>query len=456
MLHKLTDYPIRPVYQPGESLGGFLSRHFCSNGHEIPKPLGDALATLYKSKLLKDRIEAWDLLFKTIGSVPDNYRCLWIEEQFTYPRPSFVGPDEYWQRPLTRNLRICPQCVQSFGIHLALWDLPLVLACPTHKILLVVRCDCGKVLRWPDLKTYCTCSCGIALTQLTADPAPRSLVNTALSIAAAAGFYVPDLPEEKLEKFRIADTLQSTYSVFSWLNLLLRELGDNKDDTSSRATPSPWRFGHVLTSWPHGLMRQIRYVMARRHQAESGELMLNLSEKSRTKELLLLLRSAVRTKELPANLTEAIQNLLDDICLKPLESLRWIFNPALASSHRERKKSEIQLWWADLKDWMEHEDTPRRQDIELNQGLDQRAIDISAKILNSIAKAAMDPTAALRFRRFARVWPPFPKDVTAISAADFLELMGRQLLTISSSHREYLYELSLNAGEVRNEVSRSL
>jgi hypothetical protein len=42
--------------------------------NEVPKSLGDALAKLYKSKLLKDRIEAWDLLCKSVGTVPENYR----------------------------------------------------------------------------------------------------------------------------------------------------------------------------------------------------------------------------------------------------------------------------------------------------------------------------------------------------------------------------------------------
>lgn len=453
MLHELPRYPLRPNYQPGESLAGFVSRHFTSNGHEIPKPIGDAIATLYKSKLLKNRIAAWDLINEIIGRTADNYRRLWIEEHFTYARSSFIGVDEYWQKPLTRRFRICPQCVQSFGIHLALWDLPFVVACPIHHKFLIGRCDCGKVFHWSELKAHWTCRCGTQITRLSAAPAPYSLVNTAISIAAAAGFDVPILATKKMEKFRVADGLQSTYGVFSWLHLILHEMRNDEDRTPVGATPLPWRFGSALIGWPRGLIRHIRQVMARWHRTQPNDLLVLLSEKSKTKELLFLLRSAVRNKTLPSNLREAIRHLLNDINFEPLDSYRWIFNPALTISQREGKKSEVQLWWADLQDWMERADSSFVPATKIDGGIDQRAIDISAKILNSLARAATDPNAAMRFRRFARVWPPFPKDAIALSATEFLELMGRQLLTISSSHREYLYELSLNAGEVRNEVS---
>lgn len=449
-MHKLADYPIRPSYQQGESLGGFLSRHFCSNGHEIPKSLGDALAKLYKSKLMKDRIEAWDLLCKSVGTVPENYRRLWIEEQFTYSRPSFIGLDEHWQKPLTRQFRICPQCLKKFGFHLAVWDLPFVLACPTHNKFLIGRCDCGKVLCWKELKPCWTCSCGNDLRQLSADPAPRSLVNTALSIAATAGFHVPDLLKQQTEKFRVADCLQSTYSIFSWLHLLLREMRTYEDDKAFGATPLPWRFGSVLSNWPGGLIRHIRHVITRWHQDEHDELMVHLPEKSRAKELLLLLRYALRTTAMPQNLREAIQTFVNDLDFKPLASNRWVLNPALTTSQREDKNREIQCWWGTLLDWMELSDMHVTQETQLHDDFDQNAIDISVKILNILSRAAADPTSAQRFRRFAKVWPPCPADATTRSPKDFIELLGHQLIGMSSSHREYLYELCLDAGEVKN------
>lgn len=453
MLHELPLFPVRPARLAGESLAGYFSRHFGNNGHWVPKALHDAVARVYHSETPSTRLEAWELISRVMTESAEDYRRFWIEERFTLTQAQTVSLKRYWQRPLTRRIRLCPECVQATGVHLALWDLPLVFVCPVHKRLLVTQCQCGKPLAWANIEPNWTCSCGLALSALSANSAPSSLVRLAMSVAAAADLHVPGLDRGEALHYRLADNLRSTYDVLAWLKSLVHELrGPLRTQLPANALEH-WRFGPLMRDWPNGLVRSIRHVLRRWHQHDRTSHLVHLQEHSRTQRVLYVLDEAMKNDALPYTLRSALGEIPRGLRVSARAPRRWIINPALSARQREDRLKPLPSWWHGLSNWIDVSNDHAREESARLHEPDEVEERICVKLLNVIFAAAEQSAKPEKFQRFAHAWPPMPPDANWLPADVFLELLIRKLLTVSSSHRGYLFETALEAVGVTHAVA---
>ncbi len=150
---EFADLPIRPTRSREESLPGYAYRLCNANGHLVPISVRQALTALYRSRDFNTRRAAAHVVAKLVGSVSDDDWPIWQEHRG-------------WRSQSASHMRICPVCLSDGGLHLALWELPLVHACPQHRINLRDTCDCGKSFSWQALKADWRCGCGTSLRNL--------------------------------------------------------------------------------------------------------------------------------------------------------------------------------------------------------------------------------------------------------------------------------------------------
>ena len=104
----------------------------------------------------------------------------------------------------SEDLRFCPHCLAEANgperrLHLQVWQLHLVTACPVHGNLLIDACDeCGETF-WHYRKTKpWACACGREMTGMKTVRAPRGAVETASAIMShpslrgSAGYFETD------------------------------------------------------------------------------------------------------------------------------------------------------------------------------------------------------------------------------------------------------------------------
>lgn len=445
MLHKLMDFPIRPARQSGESLVGFVRRHFGANGHWIPKALHDVIATVYRSHAVQEREDAWSIICRVLGDVPQEYRRLWMEERFTVPDGEYKTYRRQWQNPTTHRYRLCTECLKSADIHLALWDLPLVLACPVHKCMLTKRCDCGRILSWASVGSRWTCLCGRAITSLPTRPAPIGFLYMANAIAAASDMEVPGLEKDEIAMFRVAANLRSTYEVMAWLEGLMKKLPEVRKKSNFKDIGRHWRLTRALKHWPSGLSDLLRRLMKSRHSLDRESLFLHLTEFHPTKQLLDRLNSSAHDTSLPDELQEIAHRVVEDLSFAYGTPRRWIFNPALTNGEKTLKQRSLRHWWLGLSSDIDVSNDPAGlmvlPTVIVSEG-DEKTV---VQLLNTLIMAAERSISASAFRRLATAWPAQPASTTALSDHKFLELLTCQLLGISRAHREYLLETAQSA-----------
>lgn len=445
MLHELNSFPMRPVRQIGESLAGFICRFLNANGHRMPKALCDAIATVYRSSNSQNRHDAWLLLCEVMGETPEDYLRLWIEDRFTLPLDQAQRLNRHWQSPTAHRFRLCPECLQTHGVHLAFWDLPLVFVCPVHKCMLTTECTCGMHIAWAMVRRNWTCFCGQYLGDLSARQAPRSLVSLSMAIAIATDLRVPGVIRYETEKFRLAKDLRSTYDLLAWLLQLLRILRSTSESIRSLVdVHEQWRFGPVLEQWPTRLKKILRYCMRRNHRRDRESLLIAFPEKNQTKKLLNFLSAATANSALPTSLREAILHALLEAQPAHKTFSQLAFNPAFDVTQRKGTALALQNWWREFSEWGEIGAWPVPQSsLSRNKvsEIDERSCLL---LLNRLVKVAERSTAAPNMRRLASSLPSLPVHIDSLTSGAFLELVYRQFLSISRAHREYLHELVLD------------
>lgn len=445
MLHELAEFPLRPSRKAGESLAGFFSRHFGTNGYMIPKALHDAIATVYRSEVADDREAAWQLICKVMGQTPQEDRRLWFEDRFTLDRAQEHSTRRHWQKPSTRQFVVCPECLRAHGAHVALWDLPLVFACPVHQCLLARRCSCSKPLMWATIGPSWTCRCGQPIASIRAKPAPRSLVNLSMAIAATSDLDVPGLNQARAAQFSVATDLRSTYDVLAWLHELVRNvpLSIGAKPRSKEGLKS-WRFGRATERYPTGLREWLARLGGRIHRHDRNQLFVFLDDAHPTVKLMVRLRSATESNALPQPVRVAAATVLQELEFSCGTPCRWIFNPALTSVQKSRKALALQEWWKGLTPWLRVEKkAPQKATRKpLLNDTDER---MCILVLNTLCTAVERPDSCKDFRQFAVVWPPLSERAAELPASQFLEMLAVQLRSISDAHRSYLCELALQA-----------
>lgn len=445
MLHELVEFPLRPSRKPGESLAGFFSRHFGTNGYMIPKALHDAIATVYRSEAADDRETAWQLICKAMEQAPQEDRRLWFEDRFTLDRAQEHRARRHWQKPTIRQFVVCPECLRAHGTHMALWDLPLVFACPVHQCLLAKRCSCSKPLMWATTGPVWTCRCGQSIGSIRAKPAPRSLVNLSLVIAVASKLDVPGLDRGQAAQFSIAPNLRSTYDALAWLHELVCHV-----PLSIHAKPrgkeglKSWQFGRAIEHYPTGLHQWLTRLASHMHRHVPNELFVFLTEDHPTVDLMVRLRSATESDALPQPVRVVAATVLQELEFSCGTPCQWIFHPALKPAQRFQQEMALQDWWKRLMPWLRVDNKPPPTAAR-EPGLLDTDEHLCIQLLNTLCTDAGKPDSWEKFRQFAVVWPPISEGAAALPAKQFLEMLAVQLRSISQAHRSHLWELAMEA-----------
>lgn len=162
-LYEGQNLPVRPLRHRGESVAGYVYRLCDANGHSVPDPIRSSLTTLYGKSGREDKSRAATKISKLTGAIAESDWPRWQDPHG-------------WLKQSSRWMRTCSMCLSEQGFHKALWELPLVHACPYHRIKLQDRCDCGKALTWRGLKADWRCKCGASLKQLGTEDADQGLL----------------------------------------------------------------------------------------------------------------------------------------------------------------------------------------------------------------------------------------------------------------------------------------
>lgn len=447
MLLELAGYPLRPTRQPGESLAGFVSRHFGTNGHWMPEALHRALSTLYRSEDASAREEVWELICSLTGQASPVDHQIWVKERFTLPEAAPRRKGRHWQRAYSSKVRVCPHCLAEHGVHLAIWELPLVDVCPRHGGLLVHRCECGDELTWPSMGPDWTCRCGKPLSSLPSRPASGSLRPLAQVIAAASGLPFPWGSPSSAG--RIATNLRQTYEALFWLQGLVALIAETSQNPMPPEPRPGRRVGYLLRDWPNGMAARIRRLLGFRHRHDQNSLVLLLDDTHPSKRLLdYLANTGALSSVLPADLLQSARAVVEHLRSPIGPAPTLIFNPALSISERQQRLTSLRDWWSDLRDRMKVEEAPRVAPSSPLLHLDSLDARFRMLLINVLVNAARTEISPQSFRRFAVVWPP-ARPLPANANPDlFIQALDAQLRTVSSAHLQYLCELACHAAGV--------
>lgn len=181
------DFPVRPVLQAGESLTGYVCRVHWSNGYLVQRSLVRAVEALYGGS---DVAVNFDFVEKFIGKGGRLDHNWWVTRRLDGAGTGTPFPK--WRRLRFGRLQLCPECIASTGLHLALWEMPLVQACPFHGCILVNRCEqCGCLLSLANLPSGWVCRCGRDAMSAAIRNAPAWKIQLAGTVAQAFDMVLP-------------------------------------------------------------------------------------------------------------------------------------------------------------------------------------------------------------------------------------------------------------------------
>lgn len=227
-----SEFPRRPLPVVGESLYGFERRFACCTRYATLSTFRHALGlTAFGPRSVTAK---WQKLASAAGQPLDRLEHMrWYAKEYGSEKDvvSLMNIGVRATQVRSEDLRFCPHCLAEANgperrLHLQVWQLHLVTACPVHGNLLVDACDeCGETL-WHNRKTKpWACACGREMTEMKTVHAPRGAVETSgailshASLRGTAGFFDTDrsrlLPVE-FEELSLDDLL----AVFAKIGLL--------------------------------------------------------------------------------------------------------------------------------------------------------------------------------------------------------------------------------------------
>lgn len=159
---------VRPKPFPDESFLGYIIRLCEVNGYISPLDVLEAIGDsnyrfkTYLSDELQPDLESFALLVQKGYSEPKVQPKPFIDSNYRKFLNSLVKPKMIQStRP-----KFCPLCLQSTAYYRAVWDLPVVTACPIHKCLLITNCpNCTQEFKLRR-KYVCKCECGFDLREI--------------------------------------------------------------------------------------------------------------------------------------------------------------------------------------------------------------------------------------------------------------------------------------------------
>ncbi len=399
----LDSFPIRPSHQYGESLAGYVYRAHSLNGHAIPADTSTLVGNIYGQGIAALDPCTWEKIEALLGRRARVSACDWSAAWRGLWRThisSIRATRLKWPR-----LVLCPACIAEKGIHFALWEMPLISACPFHRCRLVNSCRrCGSRYEWPSLHPDWHCHCGAVVTDGRIEPAGIMEDKQASTICHASDLPIPQ-PKDKGAKqandgspLPYATVIESLYVLHGLRRLivdcLMRGMPPafaHSDRLKSKARSAPHRWEYdLLARWPRnledGLIRLVR-----RACRNDGRPLILIEDDSAIWHGIQHTRAATSISLADSTVEQVVLRLIDSV-RAPFPARTFVmFNPKLGDYQRAGKIEALRLWWTSLRQGCATNDPAVVSEMTgyvtaYPEGREARAIDL----LNELFRIATD------------------------------------------------------------------
>jgi len=354
MLVPHTDFPVRPFRKKGESLAGYLCRFYGVNGHRVPHELNQALNALYRG--MPDKATtAFDTVQSTISDFVTLDRTWWLDGIFI--ERCFGNYRRAWKILTYSPVRFCPDCLREYGFHLALWEVPLVQACPRHRCILLTECSlCKKALSWPKISPSWSC-CGKSIITMPTEPATQSATIIAQFLAGASDIERPDGLQECPPggKCYGGYTMVDVYAGLEWINelrgIFLKRVAIFEESSFSRRKQTRWSWPRIwdirlLADSPEQAPRRLLRTLI--SYCGGKKLNLYLVQESTNLNQAILFINRADNNMFPNKIRGAAAHILKEYSLKlPISSV-VLFNPRVSHEMRIIYLTQFMTWWNKL------------------------------------------------------------------------------------------------------------
>lgn len=442
LLRPYADYPVRPRMEEGESLAGYIRRFHAANGYKIPRELYKAVRALYRGTK-GFAVAAFDLVQATFGDAVTLDRSWWLGRPSQKGVPGVNSHPPAWITFQLDPLRLCPACLQNGGIHFALWELPLIEACPLHHCALLTACPaCSRTLHWQDCLPDWHCQCGMPIPAMPLVPPKAGALKLARVMASSSDLALPKVyrvhsiaPEGRQYH------LEEVYKGLEW-GTELREFfsgrGSRLGEPKAKRRPKKERRAR-WGAWEQRLVSDStdelisRLVRAHRKHFNSPQRLSYVYPRDGLARAKVFVRESapgvVQTK-----IQKTLDRFLADYALDLPLSIFVLFADARHSEQRMADMRQFARWWATLAARMDDLDPTMQRLLMLQQ--QTRTQDVSVHeihvvyVLNLLLECARQRLDVDNFRAFTSQWriPSALRDVS--DPEELFRRMGLHLVSI--------------------------
>lgn len=327
-------YPVRPRWQPGDSMAGYCWHIFALNGYAPVTP-GAVKGLWTKRNMCRVDLSMAGRLFG--ADLAD--ACYENEERLV---KGAVADGRFGSRA-TRH-RFCPLCMTDHRRHKIVWDLPLVTACAHHGCKLIDRCDhCHRPLNWTQIGPDFTCSCDRVLRQ-AAQPAVRAQWCFASAVARAIDAHATTCAitpgEVGGRSSESGPAVRDIYELLGWADSWTPYRRNG-------APPHPGLLKRVAGE-PERMVA-IMWRSLRRMRRQSHDVLIDVERDKRTDRWFLIKERISRSSNPLLLAVEAAVNNLHKRYDAGIESLPGAaFEPLLSLEDRRSTDARLSRWWYEL------------------------------------------------------------------------------------------------------------
>lgn len=417
--------PVRLPRQPGESVAGYVYRLCDANGHSVPGAVRSSLTTLYGRNSQEDKRRAASEIHKLTGPVPESD---W---------PHWQDPHG-WRKQSSSSMRICSVCLREHGFHKALWELPLVNACPYHRIKLQDHCDCGKALTWRGLTADWRCTCCASIKHLGVERADKGslILSRVVCTCTSAGEQTGQSNNWGLDPRLTAVSLSEVYARAEFLHKL-----DTRFILGRNARARYPRFpgastGRFFYDWKNDVQDHIeRWINSLFKRGDESPIAVLPSQSAVTRLLQFLQESTGLndgSSTTRADVLEAIQ--------RHLVPTRW---PAIVLIRIEVDRELLRAWLQSFFTLTDRTRSPSAEDspkmvLDTRRQGEQRRRELRLLLIH-LVNSLLRGDLPSDYRRAALAWPPLT-DFAGGSGEEWLAHIIEPLYNASLAHLRYLRE----------------
>lgn len=457
MLIPHVDFLVRPRMEQGESLAGYISRFQWANGYRVLSVMHVALRALYRGTPEKVTA-AFDLVQTVLGSTVVLDRTWWLGRRLLNSRLN--GRQHAWPMLQYSPVGFCPACLQECGYHFAIWELPLMQACPVHKCALLARCStCSLPLSWLEISPHWTCRCGESIVSMRSGPAKPREVNVARFLAGSSDVRLSGSVQRLIGKSKQGRySVAEAYTGLDWaieLRDILQELGERFGESynhlqkraAQRVRPGFWE-SKLISDSQEQLAHRLLRMLVRRFRKNRDVLCFIPVMDSLVQAIHFVGEPGHSLVQKKIRMVVAQVRAQYGVDL-PVTSV-VLFVPWIPLGQRDDYFKNFAVWWAELTSHIRDLDPAMQNTAPLYSphgvtgGSVQNEIQI-VEILNLLFDAALRQLEVGCFRGLAYWWriPPALRDIS--NPGDALRRIGLYLLAVSSGEVALVRELILKA-----------